>query len=317
MAVWEGRAYAGLMQSRPARAPRRLWDDPRIVFPDGATWERLSPAEREEVLDRIFAVMGEYREAMSEGTRHYKNKSSIGANLDSHFRKTGRDVLIACELAVFYPSEPMIVPDIVAVLDCDPDMDVNSWIVADQKRGIDLVMEVRNLGRKHKDLVENVHDYARLGIPEYFSFDCLRGPLRGWRLSHPGAKVYQPIIPQRGYLSSQILGLDLAVVGGRLRFFANDSMVPDTAEVLARIQTIADEVTKERDEVTKERDEAAQMLSRLKAIVARNIIETCRMRGLPVDDKHHARIVSESDMDTLERWAMRVFTASSSNEIFE
>ncbi len=301
------------MQSRPVRAPRRLWDDPRIVFPDTETWERLSPAERDKLIERIFDVEGEYAEAMSEGMRHYRNKSSIGANLDSHFRKAGRKVLIACELAVFYPSEPMIVPDILAVLDCDPDLDVNSWIVAEQKRGIDLVIEVRNLGNKHKDLVENVHDYARLGIPEYFSFDCLRGPLRGWRLSQPGGKVYQPIIPQRGYLSSQVLGLDLAVVGGRLRFFANDSMVPDTAEVLARIQTIADEVTKERDEVTKERDEA---LSRLKAVLARNIVEMCRVRGLVLDDKDQARIVSESDMDALERWAERAFSASSSADLF-
>jgi Uma2 family endonuclease len=304
--------------------PGRLWDDPRIVFPDEETWSRLSPAEREEVIARILAVENEYLEAMAEGVRHSKNKTGIGADLDGHFRRAGRPVFVATELAVFYPSEPMIVPDVLAVVDCDPDIEPDTWVVADQKRGIDVVIEVRNLGRKQKDLVENVRDYARLRIPEYFSFDCLNGHLRGWRSLKEGGTTYQPIVPQGGYLGSQVLGLDLAVVGKRLRFFANASMVPDAAELVARLQTMADqrqsaveEAERSREEAERSREEALARLSRTQVVLAHAVLEACRIRGLALTEAQHARIVSEADLDVLGRWAERVFTVASAAELFD
>lgn len=297
---------------RPAPARRRLWDDPRIVFPDEETWSRLSPAEREEVIERILAVENDYREAMAEGVRHFRNKAGIGADLDAHFRRARRKVFIASELAVFYPAEPMIVPDVLAVVDCDPDIEPDSWVVQDQKRGIDLVIEVRNLGRKQKDLVENVRDYARLSIPEYFSFDCRKGHLRGWRLVEPGATTYQPIVPQRGYLASNVLQLDLAIVEGRLRFFTNESMVPNAEELIERLQTVTDE----RQSALEELELALGESEHARAIsLVRNILAVCRMRGLDIDEAQQARIVSENDVDVLERWSERAFSVTTAAEL--
>ncbi|MBX3270585.1 MAG: Uma2 family endonuclease [Sandaracinaceae bacterium] len=331
------------MRSPIPSAPKRLWDDPRIVFPDEATWARLSPEERERVIEEILLVEHEYLEAMAEGVRHSKNKTGIGADLDGHFRRAGRPVFLATELAVLYPGEPMIVPDVLAVVDCDPDIEPDTWVVLDQGRGIDLVIEVRNLGRKHKDLVENVRDYARLGIPEYFSFDCVHGHLRGWRLGAAGGG-YQPIVPQGGYLRSVVLGLELATVGKRLRFFANASMVPDAAELVARLQGIADDrqsaleaaerereaaerereaaerereaAEREREAAARARDHALEREARLRAALARTVVEACRARGLALTDAQRARVEAEADVAVLSDWASRVFDVARADELF-
>jgi Uma2 family endonuclease len=323
--------------AHPEPARRRLWDDPRIVFPDEATWSRLSPREREAVVDAILAVEREYLETMGEGVRHFRNKSGIGAILDGHFRRAKRSVFVACELPVFYPAEAMIVPDVLAVVDCDPDIEPDSWIVADEKRGIDLVVEVRNLGRKHKDLVENVRDYARLRIPEYFSFDCRSGHLRGFRLGASEPPAYRPIVPQGGCLRSQVLGLDLAVVDLRLRFFADGSMVPDAAELVARLESMAnqrltaleeaerereeaererEEAEREREEAEREREEALAVLSRMQVTLARAVLDACAVRGIPLGDADHARVVAEADVDVLGRWVERAFHVTSAAELF-
>ncbi len=47
----------------PTPAPS-FWDDPRLVFPDEATWARMEPAERERVIERIRGALDEQREAM-------------------------------------------------------------------------------------------------------------------------------------------------------------------------------------------------------------------------------------------------------------
>ena len=299
-----------------------MWDDPRIRVPDEETWSHLSPGERQAVVERIEAALEEHREAMSEGVRHSKRKAGIAADLDAHFRRAGRSVLLANELAVLYPGEPVMVPDVLAVMDCDPDYEPERWITQDEKRGIDLIIEVRNLGRKHKDIVENVQDYARVRIPEYFSFDCRRGHLRGWRLVQPGAQSYQPILPQGGTLRSSVLGLDLAVVQMRLRFFANQSMVPSDTELVARLQSLADErlgaldeAERQRTEAERQRADALDQLSRVQVTLARSILEACRVRGVSLTDDQRARIASESSVDELTRWSERAFTAESGDEL--
>lgn len=303
-------------------APRRVWDDPRIIAPDADTWARLTPAEREAVVERIEAVLDEYQESMYEGLRHSRRKVGIAADLDAHFRRAGRGVLLANELAVLYPGEPVIVPDVLAVLDCDPEYEPDRWIVQDERRGPDVVIEVRNLGRKHKDVVENVRDYARLKIPEYFTFDCRRGHLRGWRLAQPGAQGYQPLLPQGGYLRSNTLGLDLAVVEMRLRFFSNQSMIPSDRELVARLQRLSDEqlgaldeAERHRSEAERQRDDALDRLSRVQVVLARNLLDVCRVRGLALDDDQRARIAAESDVDALTRWSERLFSATSADAL--
>jgi Uma2 family endonuclease len=315
--------------AQPPR-PARVWDDPRIIFPDEPTWNALSPAAQEAVLERIEATLDEYREAMSEGTRHVKRKMGAALDLDAHFRRAGRRVYIGSELAVLYPGESVIVPDVLAVLDCDPDYEPERWIVPHEKRGIDLVIEVRNLGKKHKDLVENVRDYARVRIPEYFSYDCRRGLLRGWRLTEPGAQTYLPIVPQRGTLHSNVLGLDLAVVDARLRFFQSESMVPTEAELVARLQRVVDERNdalteserqraeseRQRAESERQRADVVDRLARVQTSLARTVLELCRLRGLALTEDQRARVLTETEAEALATWAERAATVDAAESLF-
>jgi hypothetical protein len=325
------------MTISPPALPMRVWDDPRVVFPDEETWARLSLEEREDVIERIFATISEYQEAMSEGVRHFRSKVGAGADLEGHFRRAGRAVFVACELAVFYPREPVIVPDVLAVMDCDPDLEPDSWVVQDQGRGIDLVIEMRNRGKKHKTLVECVEDYSRRRIPEYFAYDCRRATLRGWRLTAPGAQSYRPIVPQGGYFASRVLGLDLGVYERHLRFFTNGALVPNERELAGRLQAAVDqqrasleeaerererasrELTRtmqERDRVAQERDQSNRELAHVQATLASNLLDVCRARSIALDPEHHARVVAEMDVGTLLRWFSRAAVVSDEAAIF-
>jgi Uma2 family endonuclease len=313
------------MSQQPTNPPTkgRVWDDPRIVAPDEDTWAKMSPAEREAAVEEIVAVLDGSLNAMSEGTPHFRNKSGAAADLDGHFRRAGRQVFLACELAVIYPGEPALVPDVLAVMDCDPDLELGSWVVATQRRGIDVAIEVRNTGAKHKDLVENVRDYARVGIPEYFSFDCRSLILRGWRLGAPNSRTYQPIVAQGGLMTSRVLGLELAVVDRRLRFFANQALVPSASELVSRLQAMTDEsqraaLESERAALESERAalEAAAQTARLRGTVAASIIRLCDRQGVALDAAQRAMIAAEEDVERLARWLDRCLGASAAAEIF-
>jgi Uma2 family endonuclease len=301
----------------------RVWDDPRIRLPDAETWTALSESAQDTLMDDIVCVLDEYREAMSEGTRHVRRKVGAAADLDAHFRRAGRGVYIGMELAVFYPGEAVIVPDILAVMDCDPDYEPERWVVSREGRGVDLVIEVRNLGRKHKDLVENVEDYARVRIPEYFSFDCRSGQLRGWRLPDANARTYIPVIPQGGSLRSGVLGLDLAVVRNRLRFFASGALVPSESELVTRLQALVDErqverdgIARERDEAARERDEAQARSARLQAMLVQTILQVLAGRGVALDARQTARVLAEADPETLGAWSQRAFSVDRVEALF-
>lgn len=127
----------------------------------------------------------------------------------------------------------MFAPDLVAVLDAGkpPDTELPAWVVADEGRGLDFALEVHYTGDRHKDLVENVALYARLGIPEYFFFDRRDMRLYGWELPDRNARTYRRKMPQGGRFASLVLGLEIALVEGKLKFMLGTADVPDAADL--------------------------------------------------------------------------------------
>ena len=84
----------------------------------------------------------------------------------------------------------------------------------------DLVIEMLSDSTSKKDTGSKPHTYAHLGVREYWLFDPkgfeLSTPLLGHRL-HAG--LYRPItVNAAGRLPSEVLGLDLHVCAGELRF---------------------------------------------------------------------------------------------------
>jgi Uma2 family endonuclease len=177
---------------------------------------------------------------MGEGRPHKKAKTRTLDALGLHFKATGRAVYLAEEMPVLYPGAAPFTPDILAVVDVvEPEEDERmTWVVADERKGLDLVIEVLHKGDRSKDLNDNVERYASLGIPEYFVYDRLRHKLYGYRLPAQGARRYQPIVPQTGRYRSNVLGLDLSVFGTRLRFLAGEAELPGSARLIDQLQTM-------------------------------------------------------------------------------
>lgn len=140
--------------------------EPTPLVPDAATWQAMTPAEREAAMWAVIDGMP-LSETMSEGMRHMDAKMAVVERLRRDYRHGRQPVLIAAGLVVMYPAERSFVPDILAVRDVELH-DRDAWILMEEGRGPDLVLEIRNKGRRAKDYVRNVERFARLGIQEYF-----------------------------------------------------------------------------------------------------------------------------------------------------
>jgi len=226
-------------------------DDPRA--PTQAQWDAMTPEERRAV---VASLPSEPERALPpEGDGHRVPKKRAFEALDEFFRRRGRQVYLSSELPIYYPDEPMFAPDLLAVLDVEPHHR-DKWTVSEEGRGLDFVLEIHVSGDRAKDLEQNVERYARLGIPEYFVFLPRRGRLLGYRLESGG--VYTPIVPQRGFWPSGVLGVELTVEGDLLRFFVGDAPLPDARELIDRLSTMVDAAVVRAEEEARRAEEEAR-----------------------------------------------------------
>lgn len=267
----------------------------------------MTPEQRLEFQLRVLDALSDPVAAMSEGRPHKKAKTRALDALNLHFRTTGRVVYLAEEMAVLYPGEKPFTPDLLAVLDvAEPEDDERmSWVVADEGKGLDLVIEVLHKGDRDKDLVENVERYAHLGVPEYFVYDRARQQIHGFRLSAPGPGRYQRIVPQLGHYRSNVLGLNLAIIGNALRFLAGEAELPGSEDLLVRLQGMMENL-EARAQQAEDARAAAQ---------ARAVLTVLRVRNLVVSDAERERILAETDAERLERWLEKGVTAASVAEL--
>jgi Uma2 family endonuclease len=282
--------------------------------PTVEVWRTMSPAEQLDFQVRVLDALDATADVMGEGRPHKKAKSRTIDALGLHFKATGRAVYLAEEMAVLYPGVEAFTPDIFAVLDVEePEEDERmAWVVADEGKGLDLVIEVLHKGKRDKDLVENVERYATLGIPEYFVYDRLRHKLHAYHLPVPGAARYQHVMPQLGRHHSTVLGLDLQVVGTDLRFLAGEAELPGSAQLIERLQGMMSSVSVrlEDAELRAERAEADAIEAR-----ARGVLAVLRARGLSVSDAARERILGERNAERLDQWLDKAVVAASIEEV--
>lgn len=243
-------------------------DDPRA--PPQEVWDRMSEDERARVVASLPSEFPLSESAPPEGDPHFDAKVNVRDVLGRFFRRIGRGVYIGAELPVYYPGEPMFAPDIMIVLDVDP-RSRDTWVVSAEGRGIDVAIEIHYAGRRTKDLQRNVERYARLGIREYFVFEVRKNRLYGHRLA-PERGVYRPILPQGGMYASEVLGLDLRIESGRIRFFVGFAPLADAEEVIARLDAVVDDLTaknaeseRRAEEALREKEELARRIAELEA----------------------------------------------------
>ena len=191
----------------PARllSPEPVLDTP--IGPTEEVWFAMSQAERDAFVQAASDAIAAQQRAAPEGRPHHSAKNRIRDVLGRYYQRLGRKIYLAAELEVIYPGQPTFCPDLMAVLDVEDPGEADermAWIVAEERRGLDLVLEIAHRGDRAKDLNHNVEQYARLGIPEYFIYDRLKHRVLGYRQSAQAARQYEPIAPRWGMLSSQV-----------------------------------------------------------------------------------------------------------------
>jgi Uma2 family endonuclease len=213
-------------------------DDPRA--PTMEQWDRMSRVERDHVKELLPSEGTFDFLPPPEGDTHWETSTSTRLALRDHFRRTGRKIYISANLGVYYPGERLFAPDVLAVLDVETHKR-ESWMVADEGKGLDFALEIHVAGNLGKDKMTNVVRYARLGIKEYFFFDRKRLMLTGYRLPSATSTAYQRLVPQAGRFTSEVLGLDLMLDGSRVRFFAGTAALEDADETIARLGALVEE----------------------------------------------------------------------------
>lgn len=227
--------------------------DPRAPSED--VWARMTESEREKVVATLPADMP-LELHPPEGDPHRKPKEKARDALDAFFRRVGRRVYVSSELVTYYPGERRFCPDILAVLDVEQH-DRTSWIVSREGRGLDLVIEIHVGGEAKKDLSRNVEVYARLGITEYFVFDRPAARVLGYRLREKSTS-YERVLPQRGRLASAVLGLELTVESGLLRFYHGTAPLLFMDELVGKLDAMVSELVEARDAATRRAEEEAK-----------------------------------------------------------
>ncbi|MDI1446571.1 Uma2 family endonuclease [Polyangium sp. 6x1] len=280
------------------------------VTPSAEAWRAMTPDARHKFLVEVIDALSDPRLTMGNGQPHNLAKRRATDRLRRHFDAIDRRIYLAEELNVLYPGERAFCPDILAVLDVpQPEDDERmAWVVADEGRGLDLVIEVLYEGYRKKDLVDNVERYARLGIPEYFVYDRKKQALHGYRLPSPEARRYQRLVPQGGRHASGVLGLDLAIENGKLEFFYGMAALFGTDDLIGRLKGMMHSLEAKVEQAEAQTEQALTSLQNgLLAIVA--------ARGIHCSDDERERVRSCVELETLQRWLVRAATVGSMAEV--
>lgn len=292
-----------------------------LAAPDAETWRMMTATQRERFIERVHAALEDQRELMGKAVL-------IPAPSPGHWTcwtitfggwgercTSGRKC--PCCIRASVSCNPM---SSLCWTSKTPATTTSAWVVQDEGKGPEFALEVHYLGDEHKDFVRNVEDYARLGIGEYFICDRRRQSLVGYRLP-PSAKSYERIHIRIGRFTSEVLGLDLQVRGGRLRFYSGDAELPDSEELIARIGGLVDDLTHRSDEALERAEQAwasaeqgqAQMLSDLRAVV----FGILTARGMAIPEALRQHIDACTSSETLRDLAIRAGTADRAEAILD
>jgi Uma2 family endonuclease len=134
------------------------------------------------------------------------------------------DVYVGGNLLLFYQKgnrRKHVAPDIFVSLGVAKEPPRDNYLVWEERKGPDLVIEITSKSTKREDEKKKFLIYRDiLKVTEYFRFDptedYLNPPLQGFRLA---LGDYVPIEPVAGRLHSEVLGLHLEREGTKLRLF--------------------------------------------------------------------------------------------------
>jgi len=111
------------------------------MAPTEAEWAALSPEARARVVAALPASMTDAEASPPEGDLHYDGKNDVRETLRTWFTRLGQSVYVTASLTVYYAGQPRFAPDVLAVREVSVH-DRMKWVVSDEGKGLDWVMEV-------------------------------------------------------------------------------------------------------------------------------------------------------------------------------
>jgi hypothetical protein len=130
-------------------------------------------------------------------------------------------------IAAFPGYRPLRRPDLMIAFDVDPNLydEQNGYVISDQDKPPDFILEVASPSTAHIDTVDKRREYAELGVTEYWRFDHT-GESHGTRLAGDRlvGERYEPIpvvelSPEVWQGESEVLGLWLRWEHGTLGWY--------------------------------------------------------------------------------------------------
>ncbi len=157
---------------------------------------------------------------MAEMDKHRNQMIALLNALEEYYRPDS-GIYVTGNILVHYCDEAgewkFLAPDVIVVQGVEK-KDRGSYVIEDEGKTPDLIIELVSPSSKVEDLGNKRVIYAGWRVKEYFLFDptgeLFSGPLRGFRLQ---GNDYVPMMGAR--LHSEVLGLDLVVEHGRLRLY--------------------------------------------------------------------------------------------------
>ena len=182
-------------------------DTPIPTVPAAGVAAEVPPAEEVEYPEGLW---------VAQSVSHGDAVEQATGVLRHHFRER-EDVLVAMELVVYYRrgnNRVWLQPDVQVVhgVGCVPSR--SGYLVWDEGKPPDFVLEVASPSTAGKDAQHKVGEYASLGVREYWRLDpvgaLMATPLEGYVVRAGG---YEPApaleVDGRAWLRSEVLGLEL------------------------------------------------------------------------------------------------------------
>ena len=154
---------------------------------------------------------------IAQSTAHGVAVLQATAALGLHFRQRA-DVLVAMELMVYFErdnNQAKLQPDVQVALGVPGGVPRSSYRVWEEGKAPDFVLEVASPSTERRDAPLKAHEYARIGVREYWRLDpegsLMSSPLERYEAS--GGICGRPATELRGgrrrALRSAVLGLEL------------------------------------------------------------------------------------------------------------
>ena len=183
-----------------------------------------------------------------ESTRHFDARIHLVEVVRARYADRG-DVIAEADLGFYFERgnrSALVVPDAMVVFGVHerPDLSYKLW---EQPKVPDLVLEVLSQDSWRKDVHEKPGLYAALGVREYWLFDP-RGwrrdggeSLQGLKLSAGGNWTPAAATPAEDGLVSEVLGLEVLLRDGEMRFRepGSDDVLPDVVETAKLLEDLA------------------------------------------------------------------------------